>query len=140
MTSRTFDPLRQELAAKQDRLAPVFEREMTRRLREAAPKVTGRMAAATSVRLTTSTSSIRMADRLHWEAKVDVEYASWVHDGTRPHTIVPVNASVLAFFWERVGRFVFFMKVNHPGNAPNPWFRRTLDSTSDLLSSLWRRF
>jgi phage gpG-like protein len=35
---------------------------------------------------------------------------------TSPHVIVPRLASVLAFYWNRVGRMVFFRSVNHPGS------------------------
>lgn len=39
------------------------------------------------------------------------------HEGTRPHVIVPRNASVLVF--ESHGETVFAAQVNHPGTKPN---------------------
>lgn len=40
----------------------------------------------------------------------------WVIGGTEPHPIRPKVASVLAFFWPKVGRGVAFRRVNHPGS------------------------
>lgn len=54
----------------------------------------------------------------------DVEYAAAVHEGTRPHVIVPRNASVLAF--QVGGKKVFAMKVNHPGTRGRPFLRDAL--------------
>lgn len=52
---------------------------------------------------------------------VNARYAAPVHEGARPHVIRARNASVLSFFWPKVGRRVFFPRVNHPGNAANPF-------------------
>lgn len=54
---------------------------------------------------------------------VDVPYAAAVHESARPHVIRARHASVLSFFWPKVGRQVFFRYVNHPGNRPNPFLR-----------------
>ena len=51
----------------------------------------------------------------------DVEYAIFVHEGTRPHIIRPRNASVLA--WRGPTGMVFARSVNHPGMAANPFLR-----------------
>lgn len=45
-------------------------------------------------------------------------YAEWHHEGTRPHTIRPRNASVLSFIGAG-GQRVFASKVEHPGTRPN---------------------
>lgn len=141
MTSRTFDPLRREVAQKQARLGPVFEGEMARRLVAAAPKRSGAMARSIRVELDHRTpTGNRLIQKLRWVVEVRVPYATYNTEGTRPHEIRPVRAGALAFFWEKVGRFVFFMKVNHPGNAPNYWYRDTFERTSELLERLWRRF
>jgi len=50
-----------------------------------------------------------------------VDYAAAVHEGARPHVIRARRASLLRFYWPKVGRVVFFPKVNHPGNRPNPF-------------------
>jgi len=43
-------------------------------------------------------------------------YATYVHEGTRPHIILPKKAGgVLAFYWPKAGKTVFMRRVNHPG-------------------------
>lgn len=49
-------------------------------------------------------------------------YSAPVHEGARPHVIRPRNARALRFEVEG-GRVVFARRVNHPGNAPNPFLR-----------------
>ncbi len=61
--------------------------------------------------------------RLESGVSVDADYAVYVHEGARPHVIRPRNASVLSFIWH--GRRVFFRKVNHPGNAAQPFLRNS---------------
>lgn len=68
-----------------------------------------------------------------WGSAGDVEgivgakakYALFVHDGTRPHVILPRHAKMLAFKG-RSGKMVFAMKVHHPGTLPNPFLERAL--------------
>ena len=48
--------------------------------------------------------------------------ARWITGGTRPHVIV--GNPHLAFFWEKVGRFVIVHSVNHPGTKPNNYMER----------------
>ncbi|WP_280188863.1 MULTISPECIES: hypothetical protein [Nocardia] len=48
-------------------------------------------------------------------------HAAYVHDGTRPHEIRPLNAKALRF--EAGGRVVFARRVWHPGYAGNPFLR-----------------
>lgn len=48
----------------------------------------------------------------------DQPYAEFVVKGTRPHTIVPRRARVLAFEGSG-GETVFTKRVQHPGTAPN---------------------
>jgi hypothetical protein len=54
------------------------------------------------------------------------DYSAPVHEGARPHPIVPVRARALAFFWERIGEHVVFARVNHPGNKPNRFLVRAV--------------
>jgi hypothetical protein len=52
------------------------------------------------------------------------EYSAPVHEGARPHVIRPRNARALRFM---IGeRVVFARRVNHPGNAPNPFLRNAV--------------
>jgi hypothetical protein len=45
-------------------------------------------------------------------------YAGAIDQGARPHVIRPRRARFLRFYWPKVGRVVFFRRVNHPGNKP----------------------
>jgi hypothetical protein len=54
-------------------------------------------------------------------------YAEYVHEGTRPHTIVPrKTGGVLAFKID--GVMVFATKVHHPGTAANPFLARAVEA------------
>lgn len=63
-------------------------------------------------------------------------YAAPVHEGSRPHDIVPRRASVLAFpaagsatragRVRRGGQVIFAKRVRHPGNKANPFMLRGL--------------
>lgn len=54
----------------------------------------------------------------------DLDYAEWVHDGTRPHTIRPRRAKALRFVVG--GRVVYAKVVQHPGTRPRPFLDRAL--------------
>lgn len=45
----------------------------------------------------------------------ELEYAAVVHDGSPAHSIYPNRATVLKFYWRKVGATVHFDHVNHPG-------------------------
>lgn len=54
----------------------------------------------------------------------NLDYALLHHEGTAPHTIVPVTAKILHF---KVGGVdVFARQVNHPGTAPNHYLTDNL--------------
>lgn len=61
-------------------------------------------------------------------------HAKFVHDGTRAHAIVPLNARALRF--EIGGRVVFARRVWHPGYAGNPFLR---DAVNDELANHLRK-
>jgi len=43
-------------------------------------------------------------------------YATFVHEGTRPHIIMPKKqGGMLVFYWPQAGKTVFLRRVNHPG-------------------------
>lgn len=48
----------------------------------------------------------------------------YVIKGTRPHTIT--GNPLLGFFWPKVGRFVVFRSVQHPGTKANNFLSRAL--------------
>jgi hypothetical protein len=53
-----------------------------------------------------------------------VKYALPVHEGSRPHVILPVRKQVLAF--KKGGKMVFTRRVNHPGSKANKFVERTV--------------
>lgn len=61
-----------------------------------------------------------------------VEYAGYVHDGTRPHVIAPAKRKALRFV--QAGSFRFAGRVNHPGTAPRPFMDEALARTSDQFA------
>lgn len=65
--------------------------------------------------------------RPQYTISTDVEYASFVHDGTRPHVIRPRNAQVLRFVVD--GRVVFARVVHHPGTRARPFIDRAVRET-----------
>lgn len=94
-------------------------RLVVNRAKVLAPVDTGRLRAsirADPPRLLTLRPSVTVG--------TDVEYASWVHDGTRPHVIRPRRAQVLRF--QVGGRTVFARVVNHPGTRARPFLDRAL--------------
>lgn len=63
-----------------------------------------------------------------WASGYDVistaPHTLFVIDGTRPHKIE--GKPLLAFFWPKVGGFVVFHSVNHPGTRANNFLARAL--------------
>jgi hypothetical protein len=55
------------------------------------------------------------------------EHALMVHEGTRPHVILPRKAPKLVFFWARKGHVVSLGGVNHPGTQPDPFLVKGLE-------------
>ncbi len=54
--------------------------------------------------------------------KATAAHARYVHEGTRPHVILPRKKKAL--FWPGAGHPV--RKVKHPGTKPNPFFVRAI--------------
>jgi len=59
-----------------------------------------------------------------WRGK-KVNYAEFVHFGTKPHKIKPRRAKVLMFVKD--GRFVFAKEVNHPGYKGDLFLYKALE-------------
>lgn len=102
--------------------AEAFAGQVRRRAQELAPVRSGRLR-----------RSIRSTSRLGfrgWTSRVgsDLDYAEFVHDGTRPHLIRPRRARALRF--TAGGRVVFARLVRHPGTRPNPFLDRALREVS----------
>lgn len=62
---------------------------------------------------------------LRGEVEAGVPYSLFVHEGTSPHEIVPVNARVLRFP-TKAGTIVYAQKVDHPGTRPQPFLSDAL--------------
>jgi hypothetical protein len=72
-------------------------------------------------------------NRITAVAVIDVTYGEFVVQGTAPHIIRAKPGGVLAFNWPKAGGVVFFAKVNHPGTAPNPFFKQVISRWADYL-------
>jgi len=60
-----------------------------------------------------------------WTVGTNLEYASYVHEGTDPHEIFPLGKQAL--YWEGASHPV--KSVYHPGYEGNPWF----DTAADII-------
>lgn len=61
------------------------------------------------------------------------DYSRMVHDGTRPHVIVP--SSKKALFWRGAEHPV--RRVNHPGTRANPYMKRALDRAAPRIAQMY---
>jgi hypothetical protein len=70
------------------------------------------------------------------EYAILINHPAWryVQFKTKPHIIEAVNAKALYFFWDKVGDFVFFKRVKHPGTKANPFLDRAIKSTEGRIS------
>lgn len=57
----------------------------------------------------------------------ELNYAYYVHEGVRPHQIMPDQPGRMLRFQVN-GRIVYATKVNHPGQAPQRYLTRHLRS------------
>jgi len=71
-----------------------------------------------------------------WEIGHDLQvapHARWVHDGTRPHVILPRQRKALR--WPVPGAFAFAKKVNHPGYRGDAWLDRAAREAPALFQA-----
>lgn len=85
-----------------------------------APVDTGRLRAAIGPPEYSRTWTLRPRVTI----EVNVDYASFVHDGTRPHIIRPRNARALRFMVG--GQVVYARVVHHPGTRARPFLDRAV--------------
>lgn len=90
-----------------------------------------------NLRNNTTVTHKQSRDRIVWTAEVDTDYAAPVAFGARPHVITARRASALRFYWPKAGKVVYFRQVNHPGNQPNPWWKRSLEHAPARLQRIW---
>ena len=93
-----------------------------------------------------------------WEVGHDsrvAPYARFVHDGTRPHLILPKGGTYFSYKdidggsvkkgikkggqtktmlrWAIGGRFIFARSVKHPGNKPDKWMERAAAQAPNIF-------
>lgn len=109
-----------------DRAWPIAVRAVLARARANAPKRTGFMSRSIRAQVQKRSATIISP----------APYSLFVEKGTRPHVILPVRASVLAF--EVGGQMVFAKKVNHPGTKAQPFLMPAADILPLAFSSAMR--
>lgn len=77
----------------------------------------------------------RMLTKLAAVVEAKAPYSVYVHEGTRPHLIVPVNKQALAN--RRTGQF-FGKVVHHPGTRPNPFLARAVKRSASKVQEFFR--
>jgi len=77
----------------------------------------------------------KMTSRLRGEIVSRAPYSIYVHEGTRPHIIIPINKKVLAN--KRTGE-IFGKIVHHPGTKPNPFFTRAIQQTKNKVDQFFK--
>jgi HK97 gp10 family phage protein len=69
------------------------------------------------------------------KVEVGSSYGVFVHEGTSPHEIRPVNKKALANV--RTGQF-FGKLVRHTGTKPNPFLKRAVDNSESEIQDYFR--
>lgn len=110
-----------------------FNRETTNIAKHRAPRKTGRLSNSIG-------SSVRVS-RISVRGKVGsrVKYAATVNNGSRPHVIRARRRKALRFHWERLGRVVYFTKVNHPGTGATPYLTSAAAQAARRHGFRWTR-
>lgn len=121
-----FRNLRDQLGQVARQRVDRANRAMTSELKSTAPVDTGELRRVTGVEVVSQTER-----QVRSEARIDVDYGSFVTMGTRPHVIRARPGGVLRF--EVGGKTVFATKVNHPGTGPNDFYDRVIGNTSRYL-------
>lgn len=96
-----------------DRAIELIATEVWGNIAREAPIDTGRLAGSWK---------LSRIGPMSYSIATNVIYASYVHEGTSPHTIVPVNKAAL--WWPGAPHPV--KKVNHPGTEGNPFASRAI--------------
>lgn len=73
---------------------------------------------------------------VEWKGKM-VNYALFVHFGSKPHVIEPKKKKSLR--WAGVGDFVFAKKINHPGYRGDPFMTNSVTETFSNLENIFKR-
>jgi|HubBroStandDraft_2_1064218.scaffolds.fasta_scaffold178658_2 hypothetical protein len=89
---------------------------------------------ASSIRMEVDTSSNPMVGTVFPEP-ADAKAWALERGGDRDYPIVPTKGSVLAFYWEKEGRFAFLPSVNHPPSRAFRYLGLALDEIEPTISS-----
>jgi len=90
------------------------------RARDLAPRSTGKLRASIKVTMVPGPTG------LIGKVEATAPYAKYVHDGARPHLILPKNKTVLKFPTKGSGAVIWRPSAQHPGQAGNPFLKRAL--------------
>ena len=71
-----------------------------------------------------------------WNGK-GINYALFVHFGTKAHTIEPKNKKALR--WASVGGFVFAKRVEHPGYKGDPFATNAARKTMLSIDKIYKK-
>ena len=105
------------------RLASI-QRQIANQARADVPVLTGNLGRTIRERSITQPAPLIVEGGVDAGGR-DAPYAPFVHQGTRPHVIMPRNARALRF--EVGGRTVFARRVNHPGTRARPFLKNAAD-------------
>ena len=126
------DALRKDLERQMRRVGQEVAADMTAELRRTSPVITGDLYSSITSRYTVT------PDRVVIDFQADAPYAQYVIEGTRPHVIRATSRRSLSFYWPKIGGQAFFKSVNHPGNAPNPFWSTVFDNTRSYIQRALR--
>jgi hypothetical protein len=117
---------------------PAITKDLADRVRDKlAPgalfKTTDRLLPAVSSRMIENTNQIYGTVYID-SNKFPSVVAHTLESGSRAHDIVPVNASALAFFWEKLGINAVFRKVHHPGFEGRSYMQSSLDEMQSEIT------
>lgn len=73
--------------------------------------------------------------RLQARWQPNVRYAIFVHEGTKPHIILPVNKKAL--YWKGAAHPV--RKVNHPGGRANPFMKNIAEKAQPDIAKQFQQ-
>lgn len=119
--------LQQQLAKRLEQATETVARTLEQKLTDEAPISPGYPGAPEPGRLR---RSIRFDLSGSVASFVASQVAEFVIGGTEPHEIFARNAPVLHFYWAKVGGFVSFARVSHPGTKPNDFRMPAVDATT----------
>jgi hypothetical protein len=115
--------------------APQF---MTKELAVAIRKTVLLIQAEAMKETPVKTGNLRASYKVLWEplrgsVQPMASYAYLVHEGSKPHVIVPKNKKAL--FWTGAKHPVY--SVNHPGFKGNPYLQRGVDNSQEKVDQIF---